>query len=61
MKSEGIEYEERMALLEDVTYPKPLEELLDGGVRAPTGAGTRGSPTTSSRPSRWCATSTSAR
>ncbi|AHH96484.1 DEAD/DEAH box helicase [Kutzneria albida] len=30
MKSEGIEYEERMALLEDVTYPKPLEELLTG-------------------------------
>jgi superfamily II RNA helicase len=29
MKSEGIEYDERMALLEDVTYPKPLaEELL---------------------------------
>ncbi|ASR34215.1 DEAD/DEAH box helicase [Prauserella marina] len=28
MKSEGIEYEERMELLEDVTYPKPLEELL---------------------------------
>ncbi|HEV2784271.1 MAG TPA: DUF3516 domain-containing protein [Actinophytocola sp.] len=29
MKAEGIEYEERMALLEDVTYPKPLAELLD--------------------------------
>ena len=29
MKSEGIEYDERMALLENVTYPKPLEELLD--------------------------------
>jgi hypothetical protein len=28
MKAEGIEYDERMALLEDVTYPKPLEELL---------------------------------
>lgn len=28
MKAEGIEYEERMELLEDVTYPKPLEELL---------------------------------
>ncbi|MFK4728842.1 DUF3516 domain-containing protein [Agromyces mediolanus] len=28
MKQEGIEYEERMALLEDVTWPKPLEELL---------------------------------
>jgi superfamily II RNA helicase len=28
MKAEGIEYEERMALLEDVTYPKPLAGLL---------------------------------
>jgi superfamily II RNA helicase len=29
MKSEGIEYEARMDLLESVTYPKPLAELLD--------------------------------
>src|SRR4051794_11423144 len=29
MKAEGIEYDERMELLEDVTYPKPLEELLE--------------------------------
>ena len=28
MKSDGIEYEERMVLLEDVTYPQPLAELL---------------------------------
>jgi hypothetical protein len=28
MKAEGIEYDERMELLEDVSYPKPLEELL---------------------------------
>ena len=28
MKSEGIEYDERMELLEHVTYPKPLDELL---------------------------------
>jgi hypothetical protein len=28
MKAEGIEYEERMALLEDVTWPTPLDELL---------------------------------
>jgi superfamily II RNA helicase len=32
MKAEGIEYEERMALLEDVTYPKPLDELLTGAL-----------------------------
>jgi superfamily II RNA helicase len=29
MKGEGIEYDARMELLEGVTYPKPLEELLD--------------------------------
>ena len=29
MKSEGIEYDQRMELLEQVTWPKPLEELLD--------------------------------
>ena len=28
MKQDGLEYDERMALLEEVTYPKPLEELL---------------------------------
>jgi superfamily II RNA helicase len=28
MKAEGIEYDERMALLEDVSHPKPLAELL---------------------------------
>jgi hypothetical protein len=32
MKAEGIEYEQRMALLEDVTYPRPLEELLTGAL-----------------------------
>ncbi|NMH98187.1 DEAD/DEAH box helicase [Pseudonocardia acidicola] len=32
MKAEGIEYEERMALLEDVTYPKPLAELLEAAL-----------------------------
>ena len=28
MKADGIEYEERMELLEEITYPKPLEEPL---------------------------------
>ncbi|MFG2193984.1 DEAD/DEAH box helicase [Streptomyces sp. NPDC048639] len=28
MKADGVEYEERMERLQDVTYPKPLEELL---------------------------------
>jgi superfamily II RNA helicase len=29
MKADGIEYEERMDLLGEVTYPRPLEDLLD--------------------------------
>ncbi|MEU7042200.1 DUF3516 domain-containing protein [Streptomyces varsoviensis] len=28
MKADGVEYEDRMERLQDVTYPKPLEELL---------------------------------
>ncbi|GAB77797.1 Helicase conserved C-terminal domain-containing protein [Austwickia chelonae] len=30
MKADGIEYEERMELLEEVEWPKPLQELLTG-------------------------------
>ena len=33
MKADGIEYEERMALLEQVTYPKPLAEPLEQALR----------------------------
>ncbi|HYT10425.1 MAG TPA: DUF3516 domain-containing protein [Mycobacteriales bacterium] len=29
MKAEGLDYDERMARLEEVTYPKPLEDLLE--------------------------------
>jgi len=32
MKADGIEYEERMTLLEDVSWPKPLDELLTGAL-----------------------------
>lgn len=32
MKADGIEYEERMELLEQVTWPKPLQELLEPAV-----------------------------
>ena len=28
MKADGIEYDERIELLDEITYPKPLEELL---------------------------------
>jgi hypothetical protein len=34
MKADGIEYEERMALLEDVSWPKPLDELLTGALES---------------------------
>ena len=30
MKAEGVEYDERMERLREVTYPKPLDELLAG-------------------------------
>jgi hypothetical protein len=29
MKADGVEYEERMALLDEVTWPRPLAELLE--------------------------------
>lgn len=29
LKADGVDYTERMALIEDVTWPKPLEELLE--------------------------------
>src|SRR5699024_5868107 len=29
MKADGIEYDERVELVADITYPKPLEELLE--------------------------------
>lgn len=30
MKAEGIDYDERMELLEEITWPKPLAELIEG-------------------------------
>ncbi len=30
MKADGVAYEERLELLDDVTYPKPLADMLDG-------------------------------
>jgi hypothetical protein len=32
MKAEGLEYEERMARLEEVSWPKPLDELLEAAL-----------------------------
>nr|WP_245529021.1 DUF3516 domain-containing protein [Beutenbergia cavernae] len=34
MKADGLDYEERMAALEDVTYPQPLAELLGAAMTA---------------------------
>ncbi|HEY0934956.1 MAG TPA: DUF3516 domain-containing protein [Trebonia sp.] len=31
MKADGLEYDQRMELLEEVTWPKPLEDVLDAG------------------------------
>lgn len=31
MKADGVEYEERMELLDGVTYPKPLADVLEAG------------------------------
>ncbi len=52
MKMDGIEYDERMELLEDVEHPKPLREELETAATRRTASVTRGSPTTSCSPSR---------
>ena len=49
MKAEGIEYDERMELLEEITYPRPLEELLGARLRGLPRSPTRGPPTGSCR------------
>lgn len=38
MKADGIEYEERMALLEEITWPQPLAELLGAAYEVYRGA-----------------------
>ena len=35
MKARGLEYEERMEQLEEITYPRPLAELLEPAFGAP--------------------------
>lgn len=32
MKAEGVEYEERMELADQITWPRPLEEMLEGAL-----------------------------
>ncbi len=60
MKLDGIEYEERMERLEEVTWPKPLGGPARGDARRPTGRPTRGSRRTPCRRSRSSARCTSA-
>ena len=61
MKAEGIEYDERMELLEEVTWPKPLDELLDRRLRDLRRRASRGCATSSCPRSPSCATCTSGR
>ena len=60
MKADGIEYDERMELLDEVSWPKPLQELLEATYEIYRAA-TRGSPRRRCRRSRWSATCTSGR
>ena len=60
MKADGVDYETRLELLDSVTYPKPLADLLDGAYDIYR----RGHPwvrTTRYRRSRWSGTCTSGR
>ena len=61
MKADGIEYDERMELLEEVTWPKPLQELLEATYEIYRAEPPVGRARTRCRRSRWCATCTSAR
>ena len=61
MKADGIEYEERMELLEEVTHPKPLAELLEAAYEMYRRGPPVGRRPRARRRSRWCATCTSGR
>ena len=54
MKADGIEYEERLERIQDVTYEKPLEDLLDAALTS-TARKYPGQTTTSSLPRASCA------
>ena len=61
MKAEGIEYDERMELLDEVTYPKPLDELLEARLRGVPAEQPVGRRRRSCRRSPSCATCASGR
>ena len=50
IKADGIEYEERMALLDQVTWPQPLAELLEATYAMYRADATPGCPRTRSSP-----------
>ena len=58
MKADGLDYEERMDALDDVTWPRPLAEELEARC-ASTGSATPGSTRATCRRSRSCARCTS--
>ena len=61
MKADGIEYEERMALLEDVGLPEAAGRAARPPRWRPTAAARRGWRTRGCRPSRWPGTCSSSR
>ena len=61
MKAEGIEYDQRMELLEEVTWPKPLEELLDAAFETYSAIAAVDRRLRAAARSRSCATCTSGR
>ena len=61
MKADGMEYEERMDALDDVTWPRPLAEELEARAARLPADGTRGSTRAACRRSRSCARCTSGR
>ena len=61
MKADGMEYEDRMDALDDVTWPRPLAEELEAALRVYRQTPPVGRPARRCHRSRWCARCTSGR
>ena len=59
MKADGLEYDERMALLEEVTWPQAARRAAGADLRDLPADATRGCRETRWTRSRWCARCTS--
>ena len=59
MKADGLEYDERMALLEEITWPQPLAELLERVYETYRQTAPVAAARTRWTRSRWCARCTS--